>query len=116
MTSVVFSVEPSTSDNGCFVPSMSMPRATTHICSPKCTPQAVQSVPRVQAGGQKYLRFGLSYRDVEGHCCIDRSAHSISPHLPRQMPCSRARLEAPRVSCTPGYVCGAAGVAASVAA
>ena len=26
------------------------------------------------------------------HCCIDRSAHSISPHLPRQMACSRARM------------------------
>ena len=29
---------------------------------------------------------------VMGHCCIDRSAHSISPHLSRQMACSRARM------------------------
>ncbi|MGH3780481.1 MAG: UvrD-helicase domain-containing protein [Pseudonocardiaceae bacterium] len=34
----------------------------------------------------------MGYNQIAGHCCIDRSAHSISPHLPRQMPCSRARM------------------------
>ena len=43
MTSVAFSVEPSTSDNGCFVPSMSIPRATTQVCSPKCTPSTMNA-------------------------------------------------------------------------
>jgi hypothetical protein len=36
-------VEPSTSDNGCFVPSMSIPRATTQVCSPKCTPSTIKA-------------------------------------------------------------------------
>jgi len=36
-------VEPSTSDNGCFVPSMSIPRATTQQCSPKCTPSIMNA-------------------------------------------------------------------------
>jgi len=41
VTRVAFSVEPSTSDNGCLVPSMAIPRATTHVCSPKCTPSTM---------------------------------------------------------------------------
>ena len=41
VTRVAFSVEPSTSDNGYLVPSMSMPRATTQVCSPKCTPSII---------------------------------------------------------------------------
>jgi hypothetical protein len=41
MTKVVFSVEPSTSDNGYFVPSMPIPRATMQVCSPKCTPSTI---------------------------------------------------------------------------
>ena len=43
VTRVAFSVEPSTSDNGCFVPSMSIPRATTQQCSPKCTPSTINA-------------------------------------------------------------------------
>ena len=43
VTRVAFSVEPSTSDNGCFVPSMSIPRATTQVCSPKCTPSTMNA-------------------------------------------------------------------------
>jgi hypothetical protein len=45
---VVLSVEPSTSDNGCLVPSMPIPRAATQVCSPKCTPSTVSATrPRV---------------------------------------------------------------------
>ena len=40
---MVFSVEPSTSDNGCLTPSMSMPRATTQQDSPKCTPSIISA-------------------------------------------------------------------------
>jgi len=43
VTSAAFSVEPSTSDNGCFVPSMSISRATTQVCSPKCTPSTMNA-------------------------------------------------------------------------
>ena len=43
VTRVAFSVEPSTSANGCLVPSMSMPRATTQVCSPKCTPSTMSA-------------------------------------------------------------------------
>src|SRR6266496_2226668 len=35
---VAFSVAPSTSASGCLVPSIEMPSATTHVCSPKWTP------------------------------------------------------------------------------
>ena len=41
LTRLAFSVEPSTSDNGCLVPSMPIPRATTQVCSPKCTPSTI---------------------------------------------------------------------------
>ena len=41
LTTVVFSVDPSTNPNGCFVPSMSMPNATTHRCSAKYTPSII---------------------------------------------------------------------------
>ena len=53
--------------------------------------QAVKLSPMdwVQAQTRKILETGTT-EGIEGHCCIDRSAHSISPHLPRQMPCSRA--------------------------
>ncbi len=40
---VVISVEPSTSASGCLVPSASTPRATTHRCSPKCTPSTINA-------------------------------------------------------------------------
>ena len=43
VTSVVFSVEPSTSASGCLVPSMPIPSATTHRCSPKCTPSIINA-------------------------------------------------------------------------
>ena len=43
VTSVVFSVEPSTRDNGCLVPSMPIPSATTQVCSPKCTPSTISA-------------------------------------------------------------------------
>ena len=43
VTRVAFSVEPSTSDNGCLTPSMSIPRATMQVCSPKCTPSTMNA-------------------------------------------------------------------------
>ena len=44
MTKAAFSVEPSTSANGCLVPSMSIPRATTQQDSAKCTPSKSKAV------------------------------------------------------------------------
>jgi class 3 adenylate cyclase len=38
------------------------------------------------------LRVRIALYTGEGHCCIDRSARSISSHLPRQMPFSRTRM------------------------
>ena len=38
---VVFSVEPSTTASGSFVPSTPTPSATTQECSPKCTPSTM---------------------------------------------------------------------------
>jgi hypothetical protein len=39
VTRVAFSVEPSSTASGCMVPWMPMPRVTTQVCSPKCTPR-----------------------------------------------------------------------------
>src|SRR5674476_330383 len=43
VTTVVFSVLPSTSPRGCLVPSMPIPSATTHRCSPKWTPSIINA-------------------------------------------------------------------------
>ena len=43
VTRVAFSVEPSTSANGCLTPSMSMPRATTQHDWAKCTPSTINA-------------------------------------------------------------------------
>src|SRR4051794_31084132 len=43
LTTVVFSVDPSTNPSGCLVPSMSMPSATTHRCSAKYTPSIINA-------------------------------------------------------------------------
>src|SRR5450756_1798611 len=43
VTTVVFSVLPSTSPSGCLVPSMPIPSATTHRCSPKWTPSIINA-------------------------------------------------------------------------
>ena len=40
---VVFSVAPSTTANGCLVPSMPIPRATTQRWSPKWTPSTINA-------------------------------------------------------------------------
>ena len=61
VTKVVFSVEPSTSANGCLTPSMSMPRATTQHDSAKWTPStinATRSSPDRSAAAS--LREGLA--------------------------------------------------------
>ncbi|VBA34994.1 hypothetical protein LAUMK35_05839 [Mycobacterium pseudokansasii] len=43
LTRVAFSVEPSTTANGCLTPSMSMPNATTQHDSAKCTPSTISA-------------------------------------------------------------------------
>src|SRR5665647_147736 len=43
VTTVVFSVLPSTSPKGCLVPSIPIPNATTHRCSPKWTPSIINA-------------------------------------------------------------------------
>ena len=43
VTRVAFSVEPSSTASGYFVPSMPMPSATTQVCSPKCTPSTMNA-------------------------------------------------------------------------
>src|ERR1035437_10382145 len=43
VTTVVFSVLPSTSPKGYLVPSMPIPNATTHRCSPKWTPSIINA-------------------------------------------------------------------------
>src|SRR6185312_14679724 len=43
VTSVAFSVEPSTSASGCLTPSMPIPRATTQQDSAKCTPSIINA-------------------------------------------------------------------------
>src|SRR5665811_444134 len=43
VTTVVFSVEPSTSPSGCLTPSMPIPSAATHRCSPKWTPSIINA-------------------------------------------------------------------------
>src|SRR3954454_23146609 len=43
LTTVVFSVDPSTNPSGCLVPSTSMPSATTHRCSAKYTPSIINA-------------------------------------------------------------------------
>ena len=43
VTRVAFSVEPSSIASGCLTPPMSMPRATTQVCSPKCTPSTMKA-------------------------------------------------------------------------
>src|SRR5450756_1626388 len=43
VTTLVFSVEPSASPSGCLTPSMPIPSATTHKCSPKYTPSIINA-------------------------------------------------------------------------
>ncbi len=43
VTSVAFSVEPSTNASGCLTPSMPMPSATTQHDSAKCTPSIINA-------------------------------------------------------------------------
>jgi len=43
VTSVAFSVEPSTSASGCLIPAMSIPSATTQHDSAKCTPSTMNA-------------------------------------------------------------------------
>ena len=43
LTTVAFSVSPSTNARGCLVPSMSIPRATTHRCWAKWTPSTMMA-------------------------------------------------------------------------
>src|SRR5450756_1680026 len=43
VTTLVFSVEPCASPSGCLTPSMPIPNATTHKCSPKYTPSIINA-------------------------------------------------------------------------
>ena len=61
---VAFSVEPSTSANGCLTPSISMPSATTQVCSPKCTPSTMNATrSNGQVGAHQLRERGLGRRD-----------------------------------------------------
>ena len=84
-TRVVFSVDPSTTASGCLIPSMPMPKATTHRWSAKWTPSimiATRSSPDRSAASRSASAVSViatNFRDTADLLVDFASASTCSP-------------------------------------